>query len=118
MKDNNKVLVTGGAGYIGSHTALFLTEAGYDVVTYDNLSTGHRQAVLSPCRFVPGDLNNVDTLHNLMKEECFSSIIHFAASIVVPESVDKPLKYYSNNTVNTSRLIELADHHRVRSFIF
>ncbi len=116
--NNKKILVTGGAGYIGSHTAMLLTEAGYSVVVYDNLSTGHAQAVLSPAHLVQGDLNQVDKLNQLMKEEKFSSIIHFAASIVVPESFSKPLEYYHNNSINTSRLIELADRHRVRSFIF
>ncbi|HMB31333.1 MAG TPA: UDP-glucose 4-epimerase GalE [Desulfohalobiaceae bacterium] len=116
--NKKKVLVIGGAGYIGSHTALLLTEAGYKVVVYDNLSTGHAQAVLPPAHFILGDLNEVDKLNQLMKEEQFTAIIHFAASIVVPESVSQPLKYYSNNSINTSKLIELADRHKIHHFIF
>ena len=75
-----KVLVTGGAGYIGSHTSLALTSAGYEVVVYDNLSTGRRGAVLPPARLVVGDLKDKDKLDNLMREEKFQAIIHFAAA--------------------------------------
>ncbi len=113
-----KVLVTGGAGYIGSHTVLSLIESGYDVVVYDNLSTGHQEAVLPPARLVVGDLNHTDRLDELMRRESFSAVIHFAASIVVPESVSDPLKYYRNNTVNTTWLINACVEHQVSSFIF
>jgi UDP-glucose 4-epimerase len=114
----SKVLVTGGAGYIGSHTALALTESGYEVVAYDNLSTGRKEAVLPPARLVVGDLNEVDRLDRLMASEKFSAVIHFAASIVVPESVEKPLFYYKNNTVNTTWLVELAVEHAIPHFVF
>jgi UDP-glucose 4-epimerase len=114
----SKVLVTGGAGYIGSHTSLALLEAGYDVVAYDNLSTGVRKAVLPPARLVVGDLKDVDRVDRLMGLEKFSAIIHFAASIVVPESVEKPLFYYKNNTVNTALLVELAVEHKIPHFVF
>lgn len=113
-----KVLVTGGAGYIGSHTSLALTSAGYEVVVYDNLSTGRRGAVLPPARLVVGDLKDKDKLDNLMREEKFQAIIHFAASIVVPESVENPLKYYLNNTSNTTLLINLAIKNNVPYFVF
>ncbi|MFW5932078.1 MAG: UDP-glucose 4-epimerase GalE [Desulfohalobiaceae bacterium] len=114
----SKVLVTGGAGYIGSHTVLSLLEAGYQVVVYDNLSTGFFAAVLPPAQLVHGDLCELDKLDALFQEMEFSSIIHFAANIVVPESVKNPLKYYRNNTLNTTRLIELAVKHGIQNFIF
>ncbi len=114
----SKVLVTGGAGYIGSHTVLSLLEAGYQVVVYDNLSTGFFAAVLPPAQLVHGDLYELDKLDALFQEMEFSSIIHFAANIVVPESVKNPLKYYRNNTLNTTRLIELAVKHGIQNFIF
>jgi len=113
-----KILVTGGAGYIGSHTSLALTSAGYEAVVYDNLSTGRREAVLPPARLVAGDLKDIDKLDKLMREEKFQAIIHFAASIVVPESVEKPLKYYLNNTSNTTFLINLAIKNNIPNFVF
>lgn len=114
----SKVLVTGGAGYIGSHTVLCLLEAGYEVVVYDNLSTGFAEAVSPPAELVIGDLSELDKLDKLFVDQQFQSIVHFAADIVVPESVENPLKYYKNNTLNTTRLIELAVRHRIQSFIF
>lgn len=113
-----KVLVTGGAGYIGSHTTLALCEAGYDVVVYDNLSTGRAEAVLPPARLVVGDLEDTKHLHALMTEEKFTAVLHFAGSIVVPESVENPLKYYMNNTNNTTELIRLAVENKIPRFIF
>lgn len=114
----SQVLVTGGAGYIGSHTTLALVEAGYDVVVYDNLSTGRADAVLPPARLVVGDLGHKEKLQELMSTENFSAILHFAGSIVVPESVDNPLKYYENNTNKTTTLIQLAVAHAIPRFIF
>lgn len=114
----SKVLVTGGAGYIGSHTTLALVEAGYEVVVYDNLSTGRADAVLPPARLVVGDLADTARLDSLMKDENFSAVLHFAGSIVVPESVENPLKYYLNNTNNTTALIRLAVENAIPRFIF
>ncbi len=114
----SKILVTGGAGYIGSHTTLALCAAGYDVVVYDNLSTGRVEAVLPPARLVVGDLAETGRLDALMREEKFSAILHFAGSIVVPESVENPLKYYQNNTNNTTELIRLAVSNGIPRFIF
>ncbi|WP_081678710.1 NAD-dependent epimerase/dehydratase family protein [Desulfocurvibacter africanus] len=85
-----KILVTGGAGYIGSHTSLALTQAGYEVVVADNLSTGVREAVLPPVRLVEGDLRDAGFMRDLLRRERVEEVIHFAASIVVPESVEKP----------------------------
>lgn len=113
-----KILVTGGAGYIGSHTALALNEAGYETVVYDNLSTGIAKAVHEPARLVVGDLSDLSELDRLMARERFTGIIHFAASIVVPESVARPLFYYRNNTVNTAHLVELAIKHEIPNFVF
>lgn len=113
-----KILVTGGAGYIGSHTTLALNEAGYEVVVYDNLSTGRAEAVLPPARLVVGDLADTERLDALMREEGFSAVLHFAGSIVVPESVENPLKYYMNNTNNTTELIRLAVKNAIPRFIF
>ena len=114
----SKVLVTGGAGYIGSHTVLALCEAGYDVVVYDNLSSGHAEAVLPPARLVTGDLEDTQKLANLMQEENFHAVLHFAAYIVVPESVQKPLKYYLNNTANTTKLIQACVENNISYFVF
>jgi UDP-glucose 4-epimerase len=114
----SKILVTGGAGYIGSHTTLALLEAGYEVVVYDNLSTGKAEAVLPPARLVVGDLAHTEALDRLMGEEKFSAVLHFAGSIVVPESVENPLKYYMNNTNNTTELIRLAVKNAIPRFIF
>ena len=114
----SKVLVTGGAGYIGSHTALALMETGYEVVVYDNLSTGRAEAVLPPARLVVGDLADTEQLDRLLAQEKFQAIFHFAGSIVVPESVENPLLYYQNNTNNTTELIRLAVHHAIPHFIF
>ena len=113
-----KILVTGGAGYIGSHTVLLLNSLGYEVYVYDNLSSGHKEAVLEPAKLIVGELNDLDKLRSLLKEVGFDAIIHFAASIVVPESVSDPIKYYKNNTVNTLNLVNLAVEHGIKYFIF
>lgn len=112
-----KVLVTGGAGYIGSHVVKQLGEAGHDIVVYDNLSTGHGWAVTHG-RLVPGDLADSERLERLFAEEGFEAVLHFAASIVVPESVSNPLKYYSNNTRNTLNLLTIIDRHSVPQLVF
>lgn len=112
------ILVTGGAGYIGSHTTLALCEAGYDVLVYDNLSTGRAESVLPPARLVVGDLAETGRLERLLHDEKISAILHFAGSIVVPESVRDPLTYYRNNTSNTTELIRLAVANHVPRFLF
>jgi UDP-glucose 4-epimerase len=100
-----RVVVTGGAGYIGSHVVLALGEAGYDVLTYDNLSTGNRDAILSG-ELVVGDLADKDMLAKTLAEFNPDAVMHFAASIEVGESVTNPLKYYRNNSVNALNLLE------------
>jgi UDP-glucose 4-epimerase len=112
-----KILVTGGAGYIGSHVVRQLGEAGHDLVVLDNLSTGHEWAVLAG-RLVRMDLADAPALDRLLGAERFDAVMHFAASIVVPESVAEPLKYYRNNTVNLLGLLEACTRHRVPRFVF
>ena len=112
------VLVTGGAGYIGSHMVLALTDAGEDVVVLDNLTTGFWWAVSPKARLIEGDAGDEALLARLMAEHRFDAIIHFAGSIVVPESVSDPLGYYLNNTVKSRTLMAAAVTHGVPRFIF
>jgi UDP-glucose 4-epimerase len=112
------VLVTGGAGYIGSHAVLALLDGGWKVIVIDNLTTGFRWAVPQEAVFVEGDIADQALIARLVAEHQIGAIIHFAGSIVVPESVEKPLKYYENNTVKSRSLIESAVEGGVRHFIF
>jgi len=93
------VLVTGGAGFIGSHMVLELVDAGEKVVVLDNLTTGFRWAVSPEATLVVGDAGDQDLVRTLVRKHAITAIIHFAGSIVVPESVADPLGYYNNNTV-------------------
>ncbi|HEX5931271.1 MAG TPA: UDP-glucose 4-epimerase GalE [Methyloceanibacter sp.] len=112
------VLVTGGAGYIGSHMVLALLDAGEDVVVLDNLSTGFRWAVPSQTTFVAGDAGNRDLLLRLFLIHRIDAIIHFAGSIVVPDSIADPLGYYGNNTCKSRTLIAAAVEAKIPHFIF
>jgi UDP-glucose 4-epimerase len=112
------VLVTGGAGYIGSHMVLELVDAGEPVVVLDNLSTGHEWAVADGVPLVVGDSGDQELVARTIKQNGVDAIIHFAASIVVPDSVRDPLGYYRNNTANTRALIESAVQNGVKQFIF
>ena len=112
------VLVTGGAGYIGSHTALALKEQGERVIVLDNLSTGHEWAVPNGAHLVIGDIGDQKTVETLIKTHGITAVIHFAGSIVVPESIEKPLAYYHNNTAKTRDLLEVAVANKVKNFIF
>jgi len=112
-----KILVTGGAGYIGSHTVKKLGEAGYDVVVYDNLSTGSPSAVLYG-ELVTGELNNTQFLSEVFAKHKFDAVLHFAASISVPESLEQPLSYYSNNTCNVVNLLQCCQKFGVNKFVF
>jgi len=118
MNDRPAVLVTGGAGYIGSHAVLALLDGGWSVVVIDNLSTGFRWAVPEQAAFVEGDIADQALVGRLIAEHKSGAIVHFAGSIIVPESVEKPLKYYENNTVKSRSLIESAVEGGVRHFIF
>jgi UDP-glucose 4-epimerase len=112
------VLVTGGAGYIGSHMVLELVDAGERVVVLDDLSTGFRWAVPPEATLVTGDVGDGALVGRLVDEHGIDSILHFAAKIVVPESVEDPLAYYFNNTVKSRALIEAAVKKGVKNFIF
>ncbi len=112
-----KILVTGGAGYIGSHTVKKLGEAGYEVVVYDNLSTGSAEAILYG-ELVQGELNDTEYLGQIFAQHKFDAVLHFAASISVPESVEKPLAYYYNNTCNVVNLLKCCEKFGVNRLVF
>ncbi|HEU6442940.1 MAG TPA: UDP-glucose 4-epimerase GalE [Microvirga sp.] len=112
------VLVTGGAGYIGSHMVLELLDAGEQVVVLDNLSTGFRWAVPPEVPLVMGDVGDQALVTRVIEEHGIDSIMHFAARIVVPESVIDPLGYYFNNTVKTRALVETAVRTGISHFVF
>ena len=112
-----RILVTGGAGYIGSHTVRLLIERGHQVVVYDNLCMGHRQAVPADC-LVVGDLKDVDHLDHVLLIHRIEAVIHFAAFAAVGESVVSPAKYYQNNFVNTFSLMERMRRHDISRFVF
>ena len=119
----SKILITGGAGYIGSHVAKQLLEEGKEIIILDNLSTGNTLTLdtltkIKKFVFVKEDLKNFERIKEVFKKYDISAILHFAASIVVPESVENPYKYYMNNTVNTTNLIGLAKKYKVPKFIF
>lgn len=117
MASSPSVLVVGGAGYIGSHMVKHLLRQGCDVVTYDNLSTGYRDAVLGG-QFVLGDLADQAVLETLFSTHRFDGVLHFASFIQVGESVKEPAKYYENNVTNTLNLLNAMVKHDVRRFIF
>jgi UDP-glucose 4-epimerase len=112
-----KILVVGGAGYIGSHMVRALLEGGYEVVVLDNLSTGYRR-LLTGGTFVQGSLGDRDLLDGLFQENPVDAVMHFAAFSLVGESVQAPLKYYRNNIAETVSLIEAMVRHGIRRFIF
>ncbi len=112
------VLVTGGAGYIGSHTVLALLDSGHDVVVLDNLSTGRRAHVGDAAAFVQGEVADAALVRSVIAKHRVDAVIHFAGSIVVPESVAEPLRYYENNVVASRSLIESCVASGVRKFIF
>ena len=112
------VLVTGGAGYIGSHMVWQLVDAGEQVVVLDNLTTGFRWAIAPEAKLVTGDIGDEPLLAQIIAGHKVDAIIHFAGSIVVPESVTNPLAYYLNNTVKSRALIAAAVKAGVRNFIF
>lgn len=111
------ILVTGGAGYIGSHVAKNLSTAGHRVIIFDNLIKGHREAVLS-AKFVEGDLANRELLDRVMQDEQIEAVIHLAAHSLVGESMEKPGKYYENNVSNGLNLLEAMINNDVRNIVF
>jgi len=112
------ILVSGGAGYIGGHVVRQLTEAGYRVVVYDNLSTGFEATLINGETLVQAELADEETLENTLRKFDVTTVLHFAASIIAPESVSKPLDYYSNNTMNTMRLLKACVRTGVEKFVF
>jgi len=112
------VLVTGGCGYIGSHTMLALRDRSEDVIVLDNLSTGFETVIPEGVTLVRGDVGDGLLLDRIMSETRLDAVVHFAGSIVVPESVADPLGYYLNNTVNSRELIAACIRHKVPRFIF
>jgi len=114
---NTKILVVGGAGYIGSHMVKDLLDAGYHVITLDDLSTGHRE-LLPGGEFIEGGLGDTVLLDKLFSTHKISAVMHFAAFSLVGESVEKPLKYYRNNMAATAELLDSMIRHSVKRFIF
>jgi len=112
------VLVTGGAGYIGSHAVLALKDAGWPVVIVDDLSTGSRKALPADVPFYEGNITDRELIARIIRDEGIGAIMHFAGSIVVPESVEQPLKYYANNTLASHSLITSAIENGVKHILF
>lgn len=111
------ILITGGAGYIGSHFVKIMKQENVPLLIVDNLSTGHKEAITAGKLFKL-DLKETEKLEDIFKSHSIDTIVHFAGSTIVPESMANPLKYYENNTQNTLRLIQLAVKYGVKNFIF
>ena len=111
------ILVIGGAGYIGSHTVKMLAEKGYNPVVFDNLSKGHREAVLN-YPFELGDLGDKATLAEVFRKHHIDAVMHFAAFIEVGESVQEPSKYYHNNVAKVLNLLDAMVEHNIKYFVF
>jgi len=114
---NKTILVTGGAGYIGSHVVRQLGEAGESIISIDNLSTGFREAITAG-NLIIGDTGDFKLLDKIFSEHDIDTVMHFAAHTIVPESVADPLKYYGNNTANSRILLECCAKHDVKHFVF
>jgi UDP-glucose 4-epimerase len=117
ITSNKAILVTGGAGYIGSHVVRQLGEAGETVIVLDNLCTGFRQAVLFG-ELIVGDINDTSLVESVFREHDIDTVMHFAAHTIVPESVANPLKYYGNNTAGSRNLFAEATNAGVRHIVF
>src|SRR5574344_3097649 len=112
------ILITGGAGYIGSHTAINFINAGYDIVIFDNLENGHIETIetlqeLGNVKFVKGDLRNIEDIDKIFEKYDIEAVIHFAAFALVGESVENPAKYYRNNVCGTLNLLDAMIKHDV-----
>jgi len=114
---NKTILVTGGAGYIGSHVVKLLGERGENIVILDDLSTGNEEAVLFG-ELVVGKTGDMALVEKLIKQHNIDTVIHFAAHTIVPESVENPLKYYANNTCSTRNLLQVCQDNHIKHFIF
>lgn len=111
------ILVTGGAGYIGSHTALYLQEKGEEVIILDNLQKGHQEAILD-AKFYQGDLRDEAILDEIFQNNAIRQVVHFAANSLVGESVVKPLEYYDNNVIGSYTLVKKMVEYGVRNIVF
>ena len=112
------VLVTGGAGYIGSHAVNHLLDLGEKVLIYDNLSSGHKASLPKDIPFIFGDIRDGDLLTRVIKDYKIDSVLHFAAKLIVPESVAQPIEYYENNVLGTLQLLKACQKNEVKKFIF
>ena len=112
------ILITGGAGYIGSHTAQVFIDNGYNVTIVDDLSTGFIEAIPSSAKFVKADIHDTALITHIMKEDQIGAVIHFAAKIVVPESISEPLEYYNNNTVGVLQILDACRTAGVQKIVF
>ncbi len=112
------VLITGGAGYIGSHVVLALLDSGREVVVVDDLSTGRREAVPGQVPFYQGNVGNGSLIGRILTEHGCRAVMHFAGSIIVPESVERPLDYYQNNVVGSARLLRACLDNDIEKFVF
>ena len=119
MPKNKKLslLVCGGAGYIGSHMARMIAESGHDVTVFDNLSTGHMEA-LKWGKFIKGDLRNPSDVSRAFEDAKYDAVFHFSGLIVVSESVESPFEYYDNNVTGTINLLEAMRTNGVNKFVF
>lgn len=113
-----KILVTGGAGFIGSHMVKRLISDGYSVVVYDNLMYGHKEALPKNCEFILADLSDEDKLEEVIEEGFFDAVMHFAAFISMGESMENPKIYFRNNVFNTLNLLDIMNKFQVKKFIF
>ncbi|MDF2633176.1 MAG: UDP-glucose 4-epimerase [Pelosinus sp.] len=112
------ILVLGGAGYIGSHAVYQLIDRGYEVVVVDNLQTGHKQAVHSKATFYQGDIREKEFLKSVFEKEKINAVVHFAASSMVGESMENPIKYFNNNVYGTQVLLEVMNEFGIKNIVF
>src|SRR5262245_54853936 len=112
------ILITGGAGYIGSHMVYGALEIGEDVVVVDNLSTGLRGLVAEKAHFYYGSAGNQSLIRGLISQHHIKTVLHFAGSVIIPESAEQPLAYYDNNVVTSRNLLEVCVESGVKQFIF
>ena len=115
---SKSVLITGGAGYIGSHTVKSFLQKNYKVVVFDNLSTGFREAIPEGALFIEGDLRDFEATERVFSHFAIDAVVHFAAKIVVPESIENPLDYYRTNILGTINLLDLCKKYQVDKFVF